>query len=122
MIGKLSAPHVKHLMKAHQVRGSVLWFPRFRLQQYANLVHQIDMAIAREGGPDALALPELKKSCHLRGLNVQDQDEKVMRLYLKQWMAITSRLDTASMSMLLHLPILLGYNHPSRIWDKSSVQ
>ena len=34
----LTAPHVKHLMKTHQVRGSILWFPRFRLQQHANLV------------------------------------------------------------------------------------
>ena len=40
-IRKLAAPHVKHLMKINQVRGSILWFPRFRLQQYANMVHQI---------------------------------------------------------------------------------
>ena len=48
-IKMLTAPHVKLLMKTHQVRGSILWFPRFRLQQYANLVHQIDLAILREG-------------------------------------------------------------------------
>ena len=45
----LTAPHVKLLMKTHRVRGSILWFPRFRLQQYSNLVHQIDLAILREG-------------------------------------------------------------------------
>ena len=42
-IKMLTAPHVKHLMKANQVRGSILWIPRFRLQQHANLVHQIDL-------------------------------------------------------------------------------
>ena len=40
-IRKLAAPHVKHLMKIHRVRGSILWFPRFRLQQHANMIHQI---------------------------------------------------------------------------------
>ena len=80
-------------------------------------VHQIDLAILREGGPNALPLEDLRKSCHLRGLNVQDQEEAVMRKYLKEWLTITSQLDSGSMSMLLHLPILIGYNHPSRIWD-----
>ena len=70
-IKMLSAPHVKHLMKTHQVRGSILWFPRFRLQQYANLVHQIDLAIIREGGPKSLTLEDLRRACHLRGLNVK---------------------------------------------------
>jgi len=113
----LTAPHVKHLMRAHQVRGSILWIPRFRLQQHANLVHQIDLAIVREGGPDLLSLEELRRACHLRGLNVKDQDQAVMLKYLTEWLTVTSKLDYTSMSMLLHLPILLGYNHGSRIWD-----
>ena len=113
----LTAPHVKHLMRAHQVRGSILWIPRFRLQQHANLVHQIDLAIIREGGPNLLSLEELRRACHLRGLNVKDQDQAVMLKYLTEWLTVTSKLDYTSMSMLLHLPILLGYNHGSRIWD-----
>merc|ERR1719270_2436159 len=119
-IKMLSAPHVKHLMKTHQVRGSILWFPRFRLQQYANLVHQIDLAILREGGPEKLSLEDLRRACHLRGLNVQDQDKAVMLKYLTEWLTVTTKLDNTSMSLLLHLPILLGYNHSSRIWDKWS--
>lgn len=119
---KLSAPHVKLLMSTHKIRGSILWFPRFRLQQYANLVHQIDMAIAREGGPKVLNFVDLKKACHLRGLNVQNQNESVMQEYLQQWLSVTLKLDALSMSLLLHLPILLGYNHASRIWDKRSIQ
>ena len=63
----------------------------------------------------------LRKSCHLRGLNVKEQDQAVMLKYLTEWLAVTSKLDYTSMSMLLHLPILLGYNHGSRIWDKWSV-
>ena len=31
-ISELKATHVKHLMKINGVRGSLLWFPRFRLQ------------------------------------------------------------------------------------------
>lgn len=99
----------------------MLWFPRFRLQQYANLVHQIDLAILREGGAEALSLKDLRRACHLRGLNVKDQDEDVLHQYLRHWIAVTSKLDSDSMSLLLHLPVLLGYNHTSRIWDKWSV-
>ena len=118
---KLTAPHVKHLLKVHCVRGWSLWYPRFRLQQYANMVQQIDLAITREGGSTALAVPDLTKCSHLRGLNVQDQDTTAMVEYVEEWMAVTSALNSDSLSLLLHLPILLGYNHSSRIWDKSSV-
>ena len=106
-----------HRNLGHSIQGSILWIPRFRLQQHANLVHQIDLAIIREGGPNLLSLEELRRACHLRGLNVKDQDQAVMLKYLTEWLTVTSKLDYTSMSMLLHLPILLGYNHGSRIWD-----
>ena len=108
-------------MKTNRIRGSILWFPRFRLQQHANIVHQIDLAITREGGPCKLSLYDLRKACHLRGLNVEDQEEAVLIKYLKDWLTTTRKLDANSMSFLLHLPVLLGYNHSSRIWDKWSI-
>ena len=120
-IRKLAAPHVKHLMKIHRVRGSIFWFPRFRLQQYANMIHQIDFALIREGGPEFQRIQDLKKSSHLRGLNVKDQSEESMTAYVNAWLQISCKLDVHNMSLLLHLPILLGYNHASRIWDKKSV-
>ena len=120
-IRKLAAPHVKHLMKVHRVRGSIFWFPRFRLQQYSNMIHQIDLALIREGGPEFQQSQDLKKSSHLRGLNVKDQTEESMTSYLNAWLQISSKLDVHTMSLLLHLPILIGYNHASRIWDKKSV-
>jgi hypothetical protein len=121
-INKLSAPHVKHLLKTNRIRGTVLWFPRFRLQQYSNLVHQIDQAITREGGPRALPLDELRKTCHLRGLNIDGLSQEDMVKYVDDWLTVSLKLDVNTMSLLLHLPILLGYNHSSRIWDKWSVQ
>ena len=99
----------------------MIWFPRFRILQHANMIHAIDRAIVREGGPSALYEQQLFRACHLRGLNVQDQDKAVMLKYLTEWLTVTTKLDNTSMSLLLHLPILLGYNHSSRIWDKWSV-
>ena len=108
-ISKLRAPHVKHLMKINRVRGSLLWFPRFRLQQYANLVKQIDIAITREDGPENLTSADLLRSCNLRGLNVKDvESEEAMIEYLNNWIKVSKQLDIYAMSMLLHLPILLG--------------
>ena len=80
-----------------------------------------DRALIREGGPEFLAVPDLKKSSHLRGLNVENQAPEELVTYLDEWLKVSCKLDTHQMSLLLHLPILLGYNHPSRIWDTWSV-
>ena len=117
-ISELKATHVKHLMKINGVRGSLLWFPRFRLQQYANLVHEIDGAILREEFHMEHSM-ELARACNLRGLNVASQSDDQLYEYLEKWIEITDKLTIYEMSMLLHLPILLGYNHASRIWDGS---
>ena len=116
-ISELKATHVKHLMKINRVRGSLLWFPRFRLQQYANLVHEIDRAILRE--EFHLDHMELARACNLRGLNVASQNDDQLYEYLEKWIEITEKLTIYQMSLFLHLPILLGYNHASRIWDGS---
>ena len=75
----------------------------------------------REGGPEFLAGQDLKKSSHLRGLNVKDQEPEALVTYLEEWLNVSGKLDTNQMSLLLHLPILLGYNHSSRIWDTWSI-
>ena len=99
-------------MKINRVRGSLLWFPRFRLQQYVNLVKQIDISIKREDGPENLTSADLLRSCNLRGLNVKDvESEETMIEYLNNWIKVSEQLDIYAMSMLLHLPILLGKCH-----------
>ena len=117
-LNKLNAPHIKHLLKIHGLRGLTLWFPRFRLQQHANLLNQIDLAILREGGPETMSLEELKQSCHLRGLNVDGLEPEDMVKYIEHWVEMSSKLTTNTMSLLLHAPVLLGYNHKSRIWSR----
>ena len=119
---KIGAPHIKHLLKTHGLRGLTLWFPRFRLQQHANLMNQIDLAICREGGPEALSVDDLKLSCHIRGLNVDGLSDEDMVDYLKQWLEVSSNLSPQTMSLLLHAPILLGYNHKNRLVESWSVE
>ena len=48
-----------------------------------------------------MSLEDLRRACHLRGLNVQDQDKAVMLKYLTEWLTVTAKLDNTSMSLLL---------------------
>ena len=114
----ISARHVAHLLKAHGITDKTWW--RHRLQQHGNLVNQIDRAISRE---EILSLTELElRSCCLtRGLNPNELDRTEMMEYLRDWVEISLHLDHNSISLLLHLPIFLGYNHKNRYWDTNSI-
>ena len=62
---------------------------------------------------------ELARACNLRGLNVASLNDDQLYEYLEKWIEVTEKLTIYQMSMFLHLPILLGYNHASRIWEGS---
>ena len=116
---KISARHVRHLMVCHGLKDWFWW--RDKLRQHGNLINQIDKSIARE---DIATLEdeELRKCCYMRGLNAGPLNRSEMLNYLQEWVEISVQLDQKSVSLLLHLPILLGYNHKSRIWDTETVE
>ncbi len=111
-LSNLHHSHVRHLMKIHGLSYLVRW--RFKLAQYGNLLLQIDRALAREGGPRSLSDLELNKACFRRGLNSTDLSREDMEEYLCKWLEVSSVLDHKSASLLLHLPVLLGYNKTTR--------
>ena len=110
--------HVRHLMRTNG-RHNRLWW-RYNLREYANLLMEIDRAVVREN-MEALRPLQLQWLCSQRGLNVQGLDRSEMLVYLGAWTRISGQLDAGSASLLLHLPVLLGYNHRTRHCDSSSV-
>lgn len=74
----------------------------------------MDAAILREGGVQKLTEEELREACFLRGLNAADISIDDLNHWLEQWLQITKLIVKSEyMSLYLHLPILLTYNHPN---------
>ena len=111
-LNKLSAKHRRWLVRAHE-SGHVGFvptvFPVSKLRLFSNMMLEIDKALAREMGRP-LELTELRSQCHARGLNVRTSSTQRMETYLEQWLEVSLQLKPHQASLLLHLPILLGYN------------
>lgn len=118
-VSKLFSHHVRHLMKVHGLSYWFLW--RTKVTQYANLVVELDLALEREGLLN-LSREELKHDCQLRGFLVEESTSNDEMLeYLQAWIEVTTKLGPKSASLVLHLPVFLGYNKQTRIWDTQSI-
>ncbi|TDG53014.1 hypothetical protein AWZ03_000557 [Drosophila navojoa] len=107
----MSRKHVKCLVKMHGLPNSL--FKRHRLHEHAFLVHFMDMAITREGGVHNLSLASLRYSCCLRGLNPDGLSAEEMIDWLRKWVKVSTSIQGEHITLFLHLPVLLGYNHPN---------
>lgn len=110
-LSKLSRKHLSSLCRIH---GKSAFFlgRRSRLWRHGGFVHEMDLAMAREG-IDQMDVAELRWACFLRGLNPMGLSKKDLIAWLQDWIKISSSIDSQSMSLLLHCPILLAYNQPS---------
>ncbi|KAK2141191.1 hypothetical protein LSH36_1143g00033 [Paralvinella palmiformis] len=95
---------------ARSLSFSTLYQSRFKND--AILLHNIDLALIREG-LNMLSMEQLKSSCFYRGFNAEGQTEAELKTFLKQWLQLSQELDEKSLSLLLHAPVLLSYNKPS---------
>merc|ERR1711894_641977 len=82
-----------------------------KLEQDASVFHHMDLAIRREG-IESLTFETLQQCCFDRGLNAVDMSEQDLRNYLEMWTHLSSEIDSSSISMMLHAPVLLGYSQP----------
>lgn len=74
----------------------------------------MDAAIEREGGVQSLQSHELRDVCFMRGLNASELSDDDLARWLDQWLQVTKHIeDNQYLSLFLHLPILLTYNHPN---------
>jgi len=117
-LANLNSLHTRQLMRSNG-RYNRLWW-RYNLREFANLLREIDRALVREA-LETLSDEDLQRSCGQRGLNVGGLQRTEMLEYLGAWTRISVQLDADS-SLLLHLPVLLGYNHKTRHCDANSVQ
>lgn len=109
------------------------WFRSSRLKELSRLLHAMDMAMIKEGGVHNISQDSLRRACIIRGkkivhfidvvenliiiitlgLNPSNMRTEDMIEWLKQWIQISVALKENYPSLLLHSPILLGYNQPS---------
>lgn len=110
-LDKMSRLHLMHLAKLHDV--NTFWRTKRKLRHKAQLILAMDRAIIKEGGIKNLTAEQMRKVCHLRGLNAEDLDVDTMMKWLNKWMHISVSADENALSFLLHASAVLGYNAPA---------
>jgi hypothetical protein len=107
----LSSSHLKYLCKLHGIHS--LYLKRIRLAEHCETLHNMDMAIKSEGGVHNLPTDALRHCCYLRGLNPANLRNEELIDWLREWIKVSLAVGTDNVSLYLHLPILLSYNHPN---------
>lgn len=108
----LSSVHLKYLCRLHDLQRPV-FMRRYRLSERAYVVHHMDLAIKREGGVHNMPIESLKHACFIRGLNATNLSAESMIAWLNDWVKVSLIINQDNISLFLHLPILLSYNHPN---------
>ena len=88
-------------------------FRRHRMAELAFIIHFMDLAIIREGGVHNMPQESIRYACLIRGLNPSNLSNEEMIEWLRKWVKVSMALKEEHMSLFLHLPLFLGYNHPN---------
>lgn len=110
-LDSLSGVHLKYLCKLHDLNPGLM--RRYRLSERSYVVHHMDLAIKREGGVHNMPVESLKHACFVRGLNATNLSTESMVDWLNEWVKVSLIINQDNISLFLHLPILLSYNHPN---------
>ncbi|XP_061701945.1 LETM1 domain-containing protein 1 isoform X2 [Syngnathoides biaculeatus] len=85
-----------------------------RLTNHALEVLHLDRALSRLG-PHQLSDSEVRQACYLRGLNSDRLGVNQCRVWLHQWLQMSSSLKDSDVSLLLHCLVFLSANYPDNI-------
>lgn len=110
-IDSLSSAHLKYLCKLHGIHS--VYLKGVRLSEHVYVMHHMDLAIKNEGGVHNMASDALRYSCYMRGLNPTGLTNEELVEWLREWITVSLRIGTENISLYLHLPLLLTYNHPN---------
>jgi len=114
----LSRKHARLLLSINDHLSWRGWYlPRKKLTRLSMSISAIDRALDREG-IDMLDMKDLRRVCNQRGLNIDGAGKEEMIEFLLKWNIVSCNLKEDQLSLLLHLPLLLGYNHSSRFWSQ----
>jgi hypothetical protein len=110
-INSLSSSHLTHLCKLHGIHS--FYLKTVRLSEHVYTMQCMDQAIKCEGGVHNMPTDALRLACYLRGLNPANLRNDEMIGWLRDWINVSMQIGTDNISLYLHLPILLSYNHPN---------
>ena len=75
--------------------------------RHAEFMWRMDVAITREGGPQALGPEDLRKVCFHRGLNPMNQRHSDLLRWLDQWLLLSSNCDGKALNESSHFVSLI---------------
>lgn len=111
-LNSLKRKHIKELLGIHDISSWTL-FKKLKLLERGLLIKRMDQAIQREGGSKIMPNDEIRWALSFRGVSPANMSIESMRNWLDQWFIISNAVNEDSISLLLHSPILLAYNHPT---------
>ncbi|XP_030054147.1 LETM1 domain-containing protein 1 [Microcaecilia unicolor] len=83
---------------------------RWRLWNHTFELHHLDKALLKLGVHE-LSDKELKNACYVRGLNSTQLSSAECKIWLTQWLQLSSRLKDSEASLLLFSLVLLSTNY-----------
>lgn len=111
----------KHALLLLSINDCVSWrawiSPHKKLIRLSKSISSVDRALDREG-IDMLDIKDLRRVCNQRGLNIDGVGKEEMIEYLLKWNIVSCSLKEDQLTLLLHLPLFLGYNHHNRFWSQ----
>nr|XP_033331627.1 LETM1 domain-containing protein 1 [Megalopta genalis] len=108
----LKSKHIKELLIIHDISTWRL-FKKKKLIERGMFIKQMDDTIQREGGVTKLSVDAIRWALIFRGVNPETMSTESMQKWLTQWLEVSNTVNENTISLLLHCPILLAYNHPS---------
>ncbi|KOC61127.1 LETM1 domain-containing protein 1 [Habropoda laboriosa] len=111
-LDNLKRKHINELLGIHNISS---WrpFKRITLEERGMLIKQMDQTIQKEGGTATLSNDAIRWALSFRGVNPANMSLENMSSWLEQWFIISNTANENTISLLLHSPILLAYNHPN---------
>lgn len=111
-LNSLKRKHIKELLGIYNIST---WTPfkKKKLTERAMLIKRMDQAIQKEGGPTTMSNDAIRWALSFRGVSPATMSLESMRNWLEQWFIISNTVNENTVSLLLHSPILLAYNHPT---------
>ncbi|OAD58254.1 LETM1 domain-containing protein 1 [Eufriesea mexicana] len=108
----LKRRHTIELLGIHNISYWKL-FKKLSLLERGMLIKKMDESIQKEGGTIAMSNDAIRWALSFRGLNPANMSIECMRNWLEKWLTVSNIVEDETLSLLLHCPILLAYNHPT---------
>ncbi|NXX15311.1 LTMD1 protein, partial [Podargus strigoides] len=110
-LNKLQVSHVRALSQVLFLTPHLpAFFLRRRLRSHVLEIRHLDRAMLRLG-LGQLCEEELRAACYLRGLNSTQLSAGECRVWLEQWLRLSSKLQASEASLLANSMVLLSLNY-----------